>query len=83
MGGWLIEPDQRVPQFGDSNLIKPGRAFRRRAANDRGMLALMKSGIAVVKSRGASFDARRLPQRHSQARSTSSASISSTAGTGS
>ncbi len=53
VGGWLIEPDHQVPLFGDSNLITPGRAYQRRAADDRGMLALMKSGIAVVKGPGA------------------------------
>ncbi len=53
VGGWLIEPDQRIPQFGDSHQIRPPRVFRRRAANDRGMLALMRSGIAVIKEPGA------------------------------
>jgi hypothetical protein len=53
VGGWLIEPDHQIPQFGDSHLITPRRTFQRRAANDRGMLALMRSGIAVIKHPGA------------------------------
>jgi hypothetical protein len=53
VGGWLIEPDRRIPPFGDSHMITPSRGYQRRAANDRGMLALMKSGIAVIKAPGA------------------------------
>jgi hypothetical protein len=53
VGGWLIEPDHSIAQFGDSHLLTPRRPYQRRAARDRGMLALMKSGIAVIKKPGA------------------------------
>ena len=53
VGGWLIEPDRHIAQFGDSHMTKPNPQYQRRAFNDRGMLALMKSGIAVVKQPGA------------------------------
>lgn len=51
--GWLREPDGRIPQFGDSDL-KPVPAFAEaRARNDRGVLELDDSGLAVVKDSGA------------------------------
>ena len=53
VGGWLIEPDRHIAQFGDSHMTKPNPQYQRRAFNDRGMLALMKSGIAVIKQPGA------------------------------
>jgi hypothetical protein len=52
VGGWLIEPDHRIVQFGDSNLSTPGPHLQRRSDADRGMLTLLKSGLAVVKQPG-------------------------------
>jgi hypothetical protein len=50
--GWLREPDGGIPQFGDSDL-KPVPAFAEaRARNDRGLLELDDSGLAVVKEPG-------------------------------
>jgi hypothetical protein len=52
VGGWLIEPDDHIVQFGDSNLFHPGAQFQRRSDTEHGMLALLKSGLAVVKQPG-------------------------------
>ena len=52
VGGWLIEPDDHIVQFGDSNLFHPGVQFQRRSDTEHGMLALLKSGLAVVKQPG-------------------------------
>jgi hypothetical protein len=52
VGGWLIEPDDHIVQFGDSNLSTPGLQFQRRSDAEHGMLALLKSGLAVVKQPG-------------------------------
>jgi hypothetical protein len=52
VGGWLIEPDDHIVQFGDSNLSAPGLHFQRRSDADGGMLTLLKSGLAVVKQPG-------------------------------
>jgi hypothetical protein len=52
VGGWLIEPDGHIVQFGDSNLSTPGLQFQRRSDGEHGMLALLKSGLAVVRQPG-------------------------------
>jgi hypothetical protein len=52
VGGWLIEPDDHIVQSGDSNLSTPGVQFQRRSDGEHGMLALLKSGLAVVKQPG-------------------------------
>ena len=52
VGGWLIQPDDHIVQFGDSNRSTPPLHFQRSSDGDRGMLALLKSGLAVVKQPG-------------------------------
>jgi heparinase II/III-like protein len=52
VGGWLIQPDNHIVQFGDSNLFAPPLRFQRSSDDDHGMLALLKSGLAVVKQPG-------------------------------
>jgi hypothetical protein len=52
VGGWLIEPDHRIVQFGESDMLSPGATYQRLADEDRGLLALMASGLAVVKEPG-------------------------------
>jgi hypothetical protein len=52
VGGWLIEPDDHIVQFGDSNSSTPGLQFQRRSDAEHGMLALLTSGLAVVKQPG-------------------------------
>ncbi len=47
--GWLREPDGLIPQFGDSDLKRVPQFADLRAANDRGILELDDSGLAVVK----------------------------------
>ena len=51
--GWLDEPDGRIPQFGDSDLKTVPRFGRTRARDDRGILELDDSGLAIVKAPGA------------------------------
>ncbi len=50
--GWLREPDGKIPQFGDSDLKTVPTYGARRARNDRGVLELDESGLAVVKRPG-------------------------------
>jgi Heparinase II/III-like protein/Heparinase II/III N-terminus len=52
VGGWLIEPDHHIVQFGESDLLSPSAVYQRRSEEDRGLLALMASGLAVVKEPG-------------------------------
>jgi hypothetical protein len=52
VGGWLIEPDHGIVQFGDSNMITPGHDYQRRAKKDSGLLSLLRSGLAIVKEPG-------------------------------
>jgi hypothetical protein len=52
VGGWLIEPDDHIAQFGDSNMSAPAVEFQRRSDGEHGMLALLESGLAVVKQPG-------------------------------
>jgi hypothetical protein len=52
VAGWLIEPDERQVQFGDSNLSRPDDPFQQQAGNDNGLFALKRSGIAFVKGAG-------------------------------
>ena len=51
--GWLRQPDGRIPQFGDSDLKAVPAFAERRARDDRGVLELDESGLAVVKAPGA------------------------------
>jgi hypothetical protein len=51
--GWLGEPDGAIPQFGDSDLKQLPQFARQRARDDRGILELDDSGLAVVKEPGA------------------------------
>lgn len=51
--GWLREPDGKIPQFGDSDLKTVPAYADRRSRNDRGVLELDESGLAVVKRPGA------------------------------
>ena len=51
--GWLAEPDGRIPQFGDSDLKRVPKFAEARARDDRGILELDQSGLAVVKQPGA------------------------------
>jgi hypothetical protein len=47
--GWLAEPDGRIPQFGDSDLKQVPQYGLLRARDDRGVLELRRSGLAVAK----------------------------------
>jgi hypothetical protein len=47
--GWLAEPDGRIPQFGDSDLKQVPQFGTLRARDDRGVLELEGSGLAVAK----------------------------------
>lgn len=47
--GWLAEPDGRIPQFGDSDLKPVPQFGSLRARDDRGVLELERSGLAVAK----------------------------------
>jgi len=49
VAGWLIEPDGKRVLLGDSNLKATPPEAARAARNDKGMLFLRRSGIAVVK----------------------------------
>ncbi len=51
--GWLGEPDGAIPQLGDSDLKRLPSFARKRARDDRGILELDDSGLAVVKAPGA------------------------------
>lgn len=51
--GWLAEPDGRIPQFGDSDLKQVPQFGSLRARDDRGVLELDGSGLAVAKREGA------------------------------
>jgi len=51
--GWLREPDGKIPQFGDSDLKTVPAFGVRRARDDKGILDLDESGLAIVKSPGA------------------------------
>jgi hypothetical protein len=48
--GWLREPDGMIPQFGDSDLKRVPKFADVRARDDRGVLELDESGLAVVKA---------------------------------
>lgn len=50
--GWLREPDGRIPQLGDSDLKEVPGYGDRQARDDRGILELDDSGLAVVKRGG-------------------------------
>jgi hypothetical protein len=52
VAGWLIEPDQRLVQFGDSAQMRPPDTYQDAAGNDSGLFALRRSGIAFVKAAG-------------------------------
>ncbi|HKJ36847.1 MAG TPA: heparinase II/III family protein, partial [Solirubrobacterales bacterium] len=47
--GWLRAPDGRIPQLGDSDLKRAPRFAEVRARDDRGVLELDDSGLAIVK----------------------------------
>lgn len=50
--GWLRQPDGKIPQFGDSDLKEVPAFGEARARDDRGVLELDESGLAVVKREG-------------------------------
>lgn len=50
--GWLRMPDGKIPQFGDSDLKTVPAFADLRARDDRGVLELDESGLAVVKAAG-------------------------------
>jgi hypothetical protein len=52
IAGWLIEPDERIVQFGDSAQSRPPDQYQDAAGDDSGLLALERSGIAFVKAAG-------------------------------
>ena len=52
IAGWLIEPDDRIVQFGDSAQSHPPTQYQNAADNDSGLLTLKRSGIAFVKAAG-------------------------------
>lgn len=50
--GWLVMPDGGIPQFGHSDATRAPGFARSRARDDRGLLALLGTGLAVVKEPG-------------------------------
>jgi hypothetical protein len=50
VGAWLVEPDGKIVQFGESDLDDGNEAFIAAGDELSGMLALKKSGLAVVRS---------------------------------
>jgi hypothetical protein len=50
--GWLVMPDGGLPQFGHTDQVQAPSFARSRAGDDRGLLALLDSGLAVVKEPG-------------------------------
>jgi hypothetical protein len=48
--GWLIEPDERIAQFGDSPKSRPPQQYQDAASDDSGLFVLRRSGIAFVKA---------------------------------
>ncbi len=50
--GWLVMPDGQIPQFGHSDLVNAPDFAVSRARDDRGMLSLLETGLAVVKEPG-------------------------------
>lgn len=50
--GWLGEPDGKIPQLGDSDLKSIPKFAQVRARDDRGILELDDSGLAIVKNDG-------------------------------
>ena len=50
--GWLGEPDGKIPQLGDSDLKEIPKFAQVRARDDRGILELDDSGLAIVKGDG-------------------------------
>jgi hypothetical protein len=51
--GWLVMPDEQIPQFGHTDEAGAPAYARRLARDDRGIHALLESGLAVVKAPGA------------------------------
>jgi len=52
VGSWLVEPDGRIVQFGESDLDQGDPAFLEEAADLSGMLTLNESGLVVVRGPG-------------------------------
>jgi hypothetical protein len=48
--GWMVEPDRRISQFGDSNEIRPPGWAQRKAASDSGLKAFPDAGFAAVRA---------------------------------
>jgi hypothetical protein len=57
VAGWLFEPDHRIVQIGDTEIDRGAPGILHRGANDRGMLWLRRSGLAVVKEPGSFLSA--------------------------
>ena len=49
VAGWLVEPDRRIVQIGDTDLDRASRPAILAGLHDRGLLWLRRSGLAVVK----------------------------------
>jgi Heparinase II/III-like protein/Heparinase II/III N-terminus len=50
VGAWLVEPDGKIVQFGESDLDEGDEAFVAEGEDRNGMLTLTKSGLVVVRS---------------------------------
>ena len=50
VGSWLVEPDGKIVQFGESDLDEADPAFAEEAADLSGMLVLRDSGLVVVRA---------------------------------